>query len=67
MNGRGDTMRTEFGTLGTAADLLMYEILLEQRKTNELLQSFLEQNKKPEPEPEVAPVKLTSKNKEVSK
>lgn len=46
-------MNTEFGRLATTADSLTYALIVEQRKTNELLQSLLDLNKKPEPEPEV--------------
>ena len=46
-------MNTEFGRLATTADSLTYALILEQRKTNNLLGSLLDLNKKPEPEPEI--------------
>ena len=56
-------MNTEFGRLATTADSLTYALILEQRKTNELLQSLLDQNKKPEPEVVIEPEPVVTASK----
>lgn len=48
-------MQTEFGRISTTNEEILYAILLEQRKTNELLQSLVP--KAVEPKPTVAPEK----------
>ena len=47
----------EFGRLGTREEHLTYALILEQRKTNELLQTLVDQNKQPEPVVEEKPTK----------